>query len=59
FARLVSAVWGDIDRIGTRELFKTTVYRLRRKLDAVHAGTGARIRSVRGVGYVFDVEPTE
>ncbi|MGO2186925.1 MAG: response regulator transcription factor [Microbacterium gubbeenense] len=59
FARLVSAVWGDIDRIGNRELLKTTVYRLRRKLDAVHAGTGARIRSVRGVGYVFDVEPTE
>ena len=59
FARLVSAVWGDIDRIGNRELLKTTVYRLRRKLDAVRPGTGARIRSVRGVGYALDAVPAE
>ena len=59
FARLVSAVWGDIDRIGNRELLKTTVYRLRRKLDAARPGTGARIRSVRGVGYAFDPGPIE
>lgn len=59
FARLVSTVWGDIDRVGNRELLKTTVYRLRRKLDAARPGASVRIRSVRGVGYIFDPDGAE
>jgi DNA-binding response OmpR family regulator len=54
FSRLVANVWGDLDRVGNRELLKTTVYRLRRKLDSAGTDAGSQIRSIRGVGYTFD-----
>lgn len=54
FRRLLLLGWNDADLIGGRELLKTAVYRLRMKLRAVEPGAEALIRSVRGVGYVFD-----
>ena len=46
--------WNDADLLGGRELLKTAVYRLRTKLETAEPGAEELIRSVRGVGYVFD-----
>ena len=54
FRRLLLLGWNDADLPGGRELLKTAIYRLRMKLEAVEPGAEALIRSVRGVGYVFD-----
>lgn len=56
FQRLCRAIWGQQDAEDHRSL-KTHVLRLRRKIEAdPHAPT--HIRTVRGVGYVFDRLPT-
>ena len=54
FHRLLLLGWGDPRLLGGRELLKTAIYRLRAKLDAAAPGTGGRIRSIRGVGYVLE-----
>jgi DNA-binding response OmpR family regulator len=54
FRRLLLVGWNDADLPGGRELLKTAIYRLRMKLEAAEPGAEALIRSVRGVGYVFD-----
>lgn len=56
FRRLLLTGWNDADLPGGRELLKTAIYRLRMKLEAAQPGAEALIRSVRGVGYVFDPE---
>lgn len=53
FNRLLTAGWGDIDRLGGREMIKTTVYRLRHKLDAAVPESGQLVESVRGTGYLL------
>lgn len=52
FRGLLIAGWGETDRIGGREMIKTTVYRLRHKLDAAVPDGGQVIESVRGAGYM-------
>ncbi|WP_407441251.1 response regulator transcription factor [Rhodococcus sp. (in: high G+C Gram-positive bacteria)] len=51
FRELLIAGWGEADRLGGREILKTTVYRLRHKLDASVPDSGRLIESIRGVGY--------
>ncbi|WP_309130484.1 response regulator transcription factor [Brevibacterium sp.] len=53
FGQLIAKVWGDIERGGNRDLLKTAIYRLRKKLEAARPDAGALIHSVRGRGYVF------
>ena len=53
FTRLLTAGWGDADRLGGREMIKTTVYRLRHKLDAAVPNSGQLVESVRGTGYLL------
>lgn len=55
-ATLFHAIWGQDDSRDYRTL-KTHILRLRRKIeDDPHAPT--YIRTVRGVGYIFDDRPT-
>lgn len=54
FRSLLDHGWDDPDLIGGRDLLKTTIYRLRAKLDGDEPGRAGVIRSVRGVGYAFD-----
>ncbi|GAA1638602.1 response regulator transcription factor [Microbacterium flavum] len=53
FRALLIAGWGEADRLGGREMIKTTVYRLRHKLDAAAPGAGQVVESVRGAGYLI------
>ena len=57
FNRLLTAGWGDMDRLGGREMIKTTVYRLRHKLDAAVPDSGQLVESVRGTGYLLRATP--
>jgi two-component system phosphate regulon response regulator PhoB len=54
FKTLLLLGWGDADLLGGRELLKQTIYRLRLKLASEDPDADGLIRSVRGVGYVFD-----
>jgi len=56
FRGMLIAGWGEADRLGGREMIKTTVYRLRHKLDAAVADSGRIIESVRGTGYMIRSE---
>jgi two-component system response regulator RegX3 len=51
---LLDAVWGT-GYDGANKTLEVHIRRLRRKLGAEPAAS--RIRTVRGIGYVFDVEP--
>ncbi len=51
FRELLVAGWGESERLGGREMLKTTVYRLRHKFDAAMPGSGRMIESIRGSGY--------
>ena len=46
---LIAEVWKTANLRGGREMLKTTVYRLRKKMELV--GTDCRIESRRGIGY--------
>ena len=52
---LISQVWGDGFR-GDRSTLQVHVLRIRRKLER-HLGADHHLRTVRGVGYVFDTLP--
>lgn len=51
FRQLCVAGWGTSYSAGSKELLKTSLYRLRIKLDTAVPGTGALLHSVRGQGY--------
>jgi two-component system response regulator RegX3 len=56
-AAILSAVWGG-DFAGDPGTVAVHVLRLRRKLDSV-PGTSRHVRTVRGIGYVFDTDPVD
>jgi len=51
FRELLIAGWGEAERLGGREMLKTTIYRIRHKFDAAVPESGRMIESVRGAGY--------
>lgn len=52
---LLDELWGP-DYLGHPGTLNVHILRLRTKLDR-HPGTSAHIRTVRGVGYIFDSTP--
>jgi DNA-binding response OmpR family regulator len=55
---LLRTVWGTADLLGGRDVVKSTVYRLRSRLDAVPGGANY-LRTLRGVGYLMPDLPAE
>ena len=54
---ILESLWGA-DFTGDPGTVAVHVLRLRRKLDSV-PGTSRHVRTVRGIGYVFDTDPVE
>jgi DNA-binding response OmpR family regulator len=55
---LLRTVWGTADLLGGRDVVKSTVYRLRSRLDTVPCGANY-LRTLRGVGYLMPDLPPE
>ncbi len=53
FAQLLLLGWGESERLGSREMIKAAIYRLRHKLEAAVPGSSAAIEAVRGAGYLL------
>ncbi|QPZ38751.1 response regulator transcription factor [Paramicrobacterium chengjingii] len=51
FDELLLAGWRSAGLLGGREMIKTTVYRMRHKIEDSRPGRGQLIESVRGTGY--------
>ncbi|WP_150953336.1 response regulator transcription factor [Microbacterium testaceum] len=56
FGQLLLLGWGESDRLGSREMIKAAIYRLRHKLDSTVPGSSAVIEAVRGAGYLLRTE---
>jgi two-component system response regulator RegX3 len=53
---LLDTLWGS-NYTGDPGTLNVHILRLRTKLDRRHPGTSTHIRTVRGVGYIFDSTP--
>jgi DNA-binding response OmpR family regulator len=53
---LLDQLWSP-DYTGDPGTLNVHILRLRTKLDRPHPGTSAHIRTVRGIGYIFDSTP--
>lgn len=55
-ARILHEIW-DANFHGDPSTLTVHVLRLRKKLERALPGAGGHLRTVRGLGYVFDTEP--